>query len=140
MRTRFQICTFYFHVSSSLTDNEQLLSIQTTKCRIFAVPQTNSYSKISQHPDSNREPTAYRAVALPLSYAGKCADTSLHNLCTRPRYKYSIKSARYHRNGRIRTPDRSQISECSSPRASLRHRLSRPFLRKGYGLSFILIP
>ena len=25
----------------------------------------------SQHSDSNREPTAYRAVALPLSYAGK---------------------------------------------------------------------
>lgn len=26
-------------------------------------------------------------------------------LCMRPRYAYSIKSARHHRNGRIRTPD-----------------------------------
>ena len=36
-----------------------------------------------------------------------------------------------HRNGRIRTPDLSQTSECSSLRASLRHRLSRSaFLQK----------
>lgn len=77
-----------------------------------------------------------KAIALPLSYAGICADTSLHTLCTRPHNAYSITSARHHRNGRIRTHDRSQTSECSSLRASLRHRLSRSFLRKGYGLSF----
>ena len=77
-----------------------------------------------------------KAIALPLSYAGICADTSLHTLCTRPHNAYSITSARHHRNGRIRTPDSSQTSECSSLRASLRHRLSRSSLRKGYGLNF----
>ena len=84
---RFFFCVksaknFYFICSDnkvSPTNKNQLKMVCTVSCVgtiysqfvITLLSNCNIANQQSQHSDSNREPTAYKTVALPLSYTGK---------------------------------------------------------------------
>ena len=130
--TKFRICTFYFNASSSLTDNEQLLSIQTTYDIIFAVPIAISYPKIK--PTTGLEPiTSIPGSALPIELRG--------HMRLIYEYPVSIPFQRIKYSNLIVEaegfePPTYHFRDCSSLRALLLHRLSCSALCKETGLSF----
>ena len=83
-----------------------------------------------------------KAITLPLSYAGKCAPYKLPISVTENLF-YFQRTIRYRPTTAITVasyPSRIKFSTVALAgicnRHSVEHRLSRPFLRKGYGLSF----